>query len=441
MRNTNLVWTLLLAVSLGRAADILTLEQALRIALDNNRSVKSAGLNVTKAGYEAAAQRTRLLPQFSVSVIGSQLLTPVTLRFEPGFFGSYPNIGPIPATNTSITTPRRPLAITSASIVQPLTQLARIRLGVQLAELSGRLAREEVNLSRHEVAYRVKQLYYSIQQSQSALRALEETIKLYREVESLTQRFLTEQTALRGDLLRAQTQLARAQQTQIELEEQVVSAKEQLNSLLGRQVLTEFDVPPPEEASDLEADSEDARRRALEQRPEIRQARLKLEQAEHDLRLKRAEAMPEVSAMVSTNNVIGLDSSFPRHFNVVGVNLSWEPFNWGRRRQETAQKETAIEQARLAVAESESQVAVDVNDKFRKLRRSRGQLRVARLGQESALENLRVERERFAQQASLTRDVLQSEAALEQANTDYTQALAAFWAAKADYERALGDDQ
>ena len=84
---------------------------------------------------------------------------------------------------------------------------------------------------------------------------------------------------------------------------------------------------------------------------------------------------------------------------------------------------------------------MDVNDKYRKLRQSRTQLHVARLSQETAMESLRVVKNKYCVQAVLLKDVLQGQVNLEQSNSDYQQALVSFWNARADFERAVGEDQ
>jgi outer membrane protein TolC len=66
---------------------------------------------------------------------------------------------------------------------------------------------------------------------------------------------------------------------------------------------------------------------------------------------------------------------------------------------------------------------------------------VARLSQETAIESLRVAKNRFAVQSALLKDVLQVQVSLEQSNSDYQQALVSFWNARAEFERALGEDQ
>jgi outer membrane protein TolC len=100
-----------------------------------------------------------------------------------------------------------------------------------------------------------------------------------------------------------------------------------------------------------------------------------------------------------------------------------------------------VEQARLAQQETESVVLVDINHKHRQLRHRRAELRVARLAQEAAVENLRVVKNKYSVQAVLVKDVLQAQASLEDSNAEYQQALTSFWNARADFERALGEDR
>src|SRR5262245_645898 len=87
--------------------EVLTLEQAVTLALGENRQVKSASIEVEKYSDRLAALRTRRLPEFKFTTLASQLLTPMSFTFEQGAFGSYPGIGPITGKTAEITQPRR----------------------------------------------------------------------------------------------------------------------------------------------------------------------------------------------------------------------------------------------------------------------------------------------------------------------------------------------
>jgi hypothetical protein len=133
------------------SAPVLRLEDAVRLALDNNRSVKRISLEILKADDEIAVLKTRRLPATNVSVLGSQLLNEIAFTFEKGAFGTFPETGPIPAENTQITTPRRPNAYLTSRVTQPLSDLYKIKLGIRQAELGREAAKETVRAQQQVV--------------------------------------------------------------------------------------------------------------------------------------------------------------------------------------------------------------------------------------------------------------------------------------------------
>src|SRR6185503_6672217 len=113
---------------------------------------------------------------------------------------------------------------------------------------------------------------------------------------------------------------------------------------------------------------EAARQRALEERPEIRQAKLRQTQAEQDLRAKKAEYIPDVAVEFTSFSFMNVGRFFPTQTTSVGLSLTWEPFDWGRKKHEVAEKRTVVHQARNSRQDSVASVLIDVNDKYRQLR-------------------------------------------------------------------------
>src|SRR5262249_2719108 len=93
------------------AGQTLTLEEAIALALRDNRQVKNAALEVEKFDYRISAAKTHRLPEFKISALSSQLLSSLDFKFDRGVFGNYPTVGPIPAQDTVINTPRRPTVV------------------------------------------------------------------------------------------------------------------------------------------------------------------------------------------------------------------------------------------------------------------------------------------------------------------------------------------
>jgi outer membrane protein TolC len=84
---------------------------------------------------------------------------------------------------------------------------------------------------------------------------------------------------------------------------------------------------------------------------------------------------------------------------------------------------------------------MEVNGQFRKLQEACQLLRIARLSQDTAAANVKVAAHKYRVQAVLLKDVLQAQTALADADNEYQKALLSFWTAKADFEKAMGEDR
>jgi len=421
------------------SGDVLTLKAALQLALAHNRQVQVALLNVEKADAQLEVSRIRRLPKFELEATASQLLTPVGFSFPRGAFGEFPGTGPIPADDTTVSVPLQPTFYLTSQVSQPLTQLVRINLGIRSAEASRDIERERARAQQLSIADQVKRTYFAILQTESALNALDESIALYRELDRTLQVRVLQQVALRSDSLDVQYQLAQAELSRTVRRNAIATQKEQLNQLLGRDIRTAFDVATVSEIALTDVDLEAAQARALASRPDVREAQLTLKQAELDRRLSRADRIPEVSLAVSYSSYFNM-SVLPSNLATAGVKVTWEPFDWGRKNRELAVKTHTVQQARLSVRDAEDRAALELSSRFRTLAEKRAQLTVARAAQGTAREKLRVKTNQFEVQAVLLPDVLQQRASLADADDAYQQAILAFWVAKADFEKAIGEE-
>jgi outer membrane protein TolC len=298
-----------------------------------------------------------------------------------------------------------------------------------------------VRAKRQQVVRDVKRAYFAVLQTQSSLETATENIRMYKELDRVTGDYLAQKVVLRTESLDVKSRLARSEYDTMTLVDQLNLQKQQLNRLLGRDVITDFSVTAVPDADSFEADLVAARTRALDQRPELKEARLKVKQAEMDRRIKKSEFIPDVSASFQHIATANFSAFIPKSYMNIGVTVSWEVFDWGRKKHELAEKDFATAQARNSVRDAESGVLIDVNEKFNKLRQARQLIAVTQLGRQSAVENVRVLTNRYKVQMSLLKDVLQAQTQLEQADDQGRQALLAFWTAKAEFESAIGEDK
>ena len=429
------------AQDLPDSAPLLTLNQAIEISIADNLTLKIAGLEINKAKFDVAATKTKRLPALQTYLFGSVLITPVNFTFPVGAFGTYKNVGPIPGMEQKITTPAGTLnTYALAQAAQPLSQLYKLHLGIREKELSVDLDSEKYREQRQNVVKQVKQAYYSILQSQSALQAAQASVKQYEELDRVMSEKLSQEAALKSDSMEVKAKLAQERYNVLQLTDQLQSRREQLNDLLGRDLATAFRTEDVPAMAAEESDLRTAQQMALSKRPEIKQAEINVQQADYDRRLAKAQYIPDVAVAVHYTSPFNVEF-VPKNIVAAGFELNWEPFDWGRRKDEINQKKIVLDQSQLQLKDVQSKVLLDVDNRFRTLQETRVLLTVAKTAADAATEKLREMTQKFGQQSVLLRDVLQQQAAVASANSNYEQALLSFWTSKAEFEKAVGEDR
>jgi len=419
----------------------LTLQQAIEAAEANNRAIRAARLESAKALTEVNVARTYRLPAFSVAALGSQSLAHLGLTFPLGSLGVYPGIGPIPGKSTTLTGPLQPAGIFYASIAQPLSQQHKIGLGIKLARVGAEIADETVRSRQQTTVNEVRRLYYGVLQAESGQRSLQATVEFLKQLDQDTGRNVAQRVALQAESLDVKAQLVQAEFALLKLQDPLETQKQQLNRLMGRHPETPFEVDPLT-ATDFEMPHlKEAYAKAIESRPEIRLARLQVKKAELDHRLKRAERIPDVSLTMTNVATVNLSPILPNRLSVVGVQVTWDVYDWGRKRKQAEEKRLAEEQASLDESDIQAQIIVEVAHQYRKLIEARKEVEVAQASQSARRELLRVTRNRYGQRDVLLSDVLKAQSGLVEADNRFTQALLDLATAQADFEKAIGGDQ
>lgn len=420
-------------------AATITLDQAVGSALQNNPQIKNSELSISISKDKTSVVRTNLFPHVHVQMLGAQLLTPLNFDFKKGVFGNYPATGPIPDENINVSTDMKPILFLNSYIAQPLLQIPRIRLGMQQSKLQTSIATEQHKMQRQQIANQIRRAYYKGLELTKSLDVSQATLALYRNIDQLTSQYYEEKVVLKAELIQVKQQLASAELEDLRTRNAIATQKEEINRLIGRDIRTEFAQAMVAAESSLDQDLPSAQARALTARAELRQNGFQSEQLRLDRRIKKLEYLPDVSLIVDYFSVFGTQI-LPSNVVVAGLFLNWEAFDWGKKRFEIRQHHKSLLQLKNSRDELERQILQEVASSFRQLNQSRQQLRVSELGRELAMEQLRVATNRYNEHASLLRDVLKAQRDVTQANYQYNQDLLAHWTARADFEKAIGNE-
>ena len=422
-----------------RTEDVLTLDGAISLARSHNRELKQAGLEIHKQKEALSEAKTQLYPRFDTYFLASELLTPLDFTIKSGTFGTFPATGPIPAKDSVIHTPARPVAIASITATQPLTQLFRINLSIKEQKLGAELSQQSYSQHEQEVVNEVRRAYYAILQSQSELESQRVVLAYLDGLQQLTARRLQQEAVLKADSLRITAQRSKALYQLTVMQDTLADQKETLNRLLGRDLLAEFTFEMVPDSLPEESSLQEARKSAIEMRPEIKAETIKKEQAALETKIEKTRYIPDVS--LQANYLTAPNISFlPQNVGAVGVLLTWQPWDWGQKRHNIAQKVDAEKQAQLSIDNVRDQVFQEVDSAYRRLREARELLTAAQAARDAEAEKLRNQMDAYSHQAIVLSDLLQQQSSVASAEDQYRQGLLAFWRARADFERALGEE-
>ena len=235
-----------------------------------------------------------------------------------------------------------------------------------------------------------------------------------------------QQTVLRAEALEVDARLARSLYELSVAENGLATQREHLNELLGRELTTAFrvDAMPRTDAAGLTLEA--VRQQRAGEPAGNPPGRSEGQQADYDRRLAKAEYMPDLSLSV---RYIGFNNFevIPANVTTAGLFLTWEPFDWGRRSNNVAEK---VDGRRPGPQRCAGDPSADRASKSARStasgRRPALLLAAARTSHEAALEQFRVTTNRYKEQAALIRDLLQAQARSTDADYQYQQALSSY---------------
>jgi outer membrane protein len=419
----------------------LSMAEAIQLALAHNRSIHMAAIDVKRADEQIKAASTRRLPNFAVFAQGGETLLQPYLEIQAGALG-LANGTAIPAQNAKISSSgQAPSAFAFVQVLEPLTQQYQLSLQMKELKVGREISNQHLRTSEQEVVQRVRQLYCQIVEDQSAEKSAQANMDLYAEVERVTKIYVAEKTAQTSDLLDVQARLLHARYEWTSASNTRATHEEELNDLLGRPVESELTLDPDITIDFVLPTPAEAMQRALAARPDLHAANLQAKQADLSRREKKAEYIPNVSLEGSYAAIH--DSSLPiggTSYAEVGVQLKWEPFDWGRKYHELTEKSEIVEQSRLNITELEAKAHIEVNTALRNAEAASELLRAETFSVEAVDRSIKVAQQKYAEHAVLLNEVLKIESERESAQHDLVHARSNVQSAYASLLKAMGED-
>jgi outer membrane protein TolC len=323
-------------------------------------------------------------------------------------------------------------AVTNGTgIVQPLTQLFRVRASNDVARAETEAARGKARGLEDETALKVHQTYYRILITDVRRRAVLAKIQASEDLQRERVQQVRYGSVLEADLIESRARALQARQELLMTELQRSDLQMQLNDVIGLPLTTPLlldpSVPPvrgPSERCERDA----CVHAALESHPDIAEARAQVEKAASAVRLAKYEFIPDVEAFARysfQNNVPFL----AERFGTVGIRASYDVFDGGRKRAVVRQRGTQLAQAKENLARISDEVELRVQTAYNKMERTRQMMAVSEELVALRAESRRVVVELLTNGGALGSQAkesdaqeLEARAALLQSQLDYVQA-------------------
>jgi outer membrane protein len=404
-------------------APTISLTECVAIALRENPDVQSSEFAVRGAEAQRAEVRGAFAPKVQFDGNVQQWNSPFSIPFG----------------NENFTVRNAFTWTAGVSLIQPITSLFPIFDQYKVQELGVDVAAIRRAATRREVAFHTIESYYRLLEAERLAEVGNASVTQLEAQQKQAQSQFDNGVIGKNDLLRAGLALAGARQRSIQTLGQVVLARGQLATAMGRSPDEAVEPapfagePPPFAGSGLEA----AEGRAAAERLELRDLDRQVDQAEAGVRFAKAKLGPVVNAVGNYTHTAG--SPFQQeNAAYVGLAASWNVWDWGTTIGAIHEADAKLHQAILAKKKLEDEVRLEARQAFVNAESSRQALEVARTAVAQAEENYRIVTKKFDNNAATSFDVVDAEGLLTQSRGQVEQALYDYLIATAALQKATG---
>jgi outer membrane protein TolC len=429
--------TVLCAASAG-AAEVrrLTLAEAVRLAVAQNRTLKIARLKVQENEQKKAGEHSAYFPSLTTRANVWHITELQNIEIPAGALGTV-GAAPNPAQNVTIPQGQNTLYSSGTMLAQPLTQLLRIHQANRMAAAEVASSRDDVKKAENEVAVQVHTLYYGILVAQLQKKAAEQQTTYAAENLRESEEDVRNGSALKVAAIGGRAGLLEGQQAVLTADLQLADLRTELNDLLGLPLGTELELDPEVPTNFETLTKAEYLKMAWAQNPEILSAEETVRKAQAGVAAAKTAYIPDVTAFARYSYQNGVPF-LVRNFGTFGVNLDYDLFDFGKRRAAVRERAAQLAQAEQNLERLKEEVAVAIESIYNKVERTKSLVNVA-----TQVATLRQESERLATNQAAQGEVLVSErrqasAARYKAQADLLQASLGYLLAQAELEQTVG---
>ena len=438
---------------------VITLEQALQIALSENIPVKVADQEIQRTTYARKGTYASLFPQIDVSGTYQRTIKKQVMYMDfdmssmEGGGGSSEGDGTgsgegftIPDTSEGLEVGRWNTWAAGLNATMPLVN-PQLWKSLRISGLEVEMAIEKARSSRLDMVTQVKQAFYGTLLAKEAFQVYKDVYENALDNLHETEKKFRVQKATEYDMTRAQTSVANAIPDVYNAESSVILSLWQLKAVMGVDLDMNLDVAGKLEDyssqmlyAEIKGDSI-----SLENNTTMRQLALQAEQLAHTIKMQKYAYIPTLSAAFSFSiNAMTNDFKFSQYqwtpYSYVGVNLSIPVFSGGKRYNDVRQAKTQAAQLRLQTMDTERNLKISIRQSLVTMETSMKTYQAAKAAVASARKGYSIASKTYQVGKNTLLELNDARLALTQAELGASQAVYDYLVAKSILEQTLGHD-
>ena len=412
----------------------LTLEEAVKTALEKNNALKAKKIELQEKFYDLKSAKARLLPTV-------ELFSDYNKTTDPPYaIMNRMEVKKLDMMGTDFNDPgKSQLFRTGLKTEVPIWMGGKLRIAVDLTEKEVKATKEQVKKSENRVIYDVVKAYYGV----LTARAFVETAELaVRDA----QRHLKDAEAvykaglgLKSDVLRAKVYLEQMEENLVKAKSNYEVALRALKVAMGEFPKGGISVDGELTYREFDFNLEELIEQALKNRPELKELQVRLEQTKDMEKMAKADFLPKVGAF---GQIFMADDTAPWNKEnsswMVGISASVNLFSGGQKFYQLRKSRIAQRKVKEYREQAEKGIAFEVSQAYYDFTSAKKRVELARAAVEAAQESLRIVEKRYKNGVATITELLDTQTALNQARSSFVAALSAYRQAVAKIYYATG---
>ena len=429
---------------------MLTLEDALSLALTENPSIKIADKEVERVGYAKKGTYASLFPQVDGSASYSRTIKKqvMYMDFDMGGFGGDSDSGETSQKTSGggIEVGRWNSYSAGLSAAMPLVN-AQLWQSLKISAQDVELAVEKARSSRLETVTQVKQAFYSVLLAKEAFKVYKEVYENALANFEQTERRYAAEKASELEYNRAKSTVQNAIPNVYDAESSVILGLWQLKAVMGIDLDQNIDVlgSLDDYTDHMFRDIHEHDDVSLEDNSSLRQLAIQAEELANTIKLQQYASLPTLSLSFNYSiNAMTNDFKFSEYnwspYSAVGLSLSIPIFAGGKRYQAVRQARVQYDEMKLQQISTERQLKISIRQYLNQMETAMKTYTSAESAVETARKAYDIATKTYNLGRSTITELNDAQLALTQAQLGISQAVYNFIVAKAGLEQVIGCD-